>query len=163
MEHLGQHVIIDLWGCNDGINDAETVKSAMLAAVKAANATLLSLDVHTFSPQGVTGVAVLTESHLSIHSWPEHGYLAADIFTCGNTTKPVAAAEALCQYFHPTHVDVHEIIRGQFPERGQRPRLRKPALPWIKTIQSAQEPSGEASNNRTPRLGSGRWPTPALR
>lgn len=128
MEHLGQHVIIELWGCNDAINDAATVERAMLDAVQAANATLLSINVHQFSPQGVTGVAVLTESHLSIHSWPEYGYLAADVFTCGNTTQPVAAAEVLCQYFEPTTTDVQEVIRGVFPESGQAPQLRKRKL-----------------------------------
>ncbi|MDZ4689023.1 MAG: adenosylmethionine decarboxylase, partial [Planctomycetaceae bacterium] len=78
MEHLGQHVIIELWGCQEGvINDAALVKTAMLDAVRAANATLLDINVHMFSPHGVTGVAVLSESHLSVHSWPEYGYVAA--------------------------------------------------------------------------------------
>ncbi|MBA4032477.1 MAG: adenosylmethionine decarboxylase [Planctomyces sp.] len=128
MEHLGQHVIIELWGCNSGIDDADLMKQAMLDAVKAARATLLYIDVHKFDPQGVTGVAVLTESHLSVHSWPEHGYLAADVFTCGNTTRPVAAAEVLCQYFQPTQFDVQEVIRGVRPESGLKPSLRKRKL-----------------------------------
>lgn len=125
MEHLGQHVIIELWGCNAGINCSATVEEAMLAAVKAAKATLLDLKVHAFSPQGVTGVAVLTESHLSVHSWPEYGYLAADVFTCGNTTDPAAAAEVLKQYFEPTHADVYEITRGVAPSENRRPTLRR--------------------------------------
>lgn len=130
MEHLGQHVIIELWGCNSGINDADLMRTVMLEAVDAARATLLSLEVHKFSPQGVTGVAVLTESHLSVHSWPEHGYLAADVFTCGSTTDPVAAAEVLCEHFQPTHVDVQEVIRGLPPGSPQKPTLRKKRLNW---------------------------------
>jgi|UniRef100_A0A7C4QVY7 S-adenosylmethionine decarboxylase len=122
MEHLGRHVIIEFWGCNDGINDAERMRAAIIEAVRAANATLLDLNVHTFSPHGVTGVAVLSESHLSVHSWPEYGYLAADVFTCGESTNPDAAADVLRRYFEPTSVDVKHLSRGVFP-----PRLRKQA------------------------------------
>lgn len=117
MEHLGRHVIIELWGCNDGINDAVRVKQAMLAAVKAANATLLNINVHTFSPHGVTGVAVLSESHLSVHSWPEFGYLAADVFTCGETTRPAAAVDVFRDFFQPNRVELHTLKRGVFHER----------------------------------------------
>lgn len=124
MEHLGQHVIIELWGCNEGINDADLVRTAMLEAVQAANATLLDLNVHTFSPHGVTGVAVLSESHLSVHTWPEYGYMAADVFTCGNTTKPAAAAEVLRRYFEPQEFDVQELTRG-IMTRERRKMLRR--------------------------------------
>ena len=127
MEHLGRHVIIELWGCNDAINDADRVKTAMLDAVKAANATLLNIYVHTFSPQGVTGVAVLSESHLSIHTWPEHGYVAADVFTCGETTDPQAAAEVLREAFEATHADIKELTRGVRPT--ERPHLRTASKP----------------------------------
>ena len=115
MEHLGRHVIIELWGCSDAINDAEQVKTAMLDAVRAANATLLNIYVHTFSPQGVTGVAVLSESHLSIHTWPEHGYVAADVFTCGTTTNPQRAAEVLRNAFCAKQAEVRELERGVAP------------------------------------------------
>jgi S-adenosylmethionine decarboxylase len=128
MEHLGQHVIIEFWGCNDGINDAGLMRTAMLEAVRAAHATLLDINVHTFSPHGVTGVAVLSESHLSVHTWPEHGYMAADVFTCGTTTKPSAAVEVLRQYFQPDHVDVQELTRGVFP-KAARPRPRRRSKP----------------------------------
>lgn len=112
MEHLGRHVIIELWGCSDVINDAGQVEAAMRKAVDAANATLLNLFVHEFSPQGVTGVAVLSESHLSIHTWPEFGYVAADVFTCGSTTKPEAAAELLRTAFEAESADISELQRG---------------------------------------------------
>jgi S-adenosylmethionine decarboxylase len=135
MEHLGQHVIIELWGCDSGvINDAGLVKTAMLDAVKAANATLLDLNVHMFSPHGVTGVAVLSESHLSVHSWPEYGYVAADVFTCGETTNPRAAAKELKKHFGCTHCEVRELERGRFPKSfpvpgKQRPQAAKQAVP----------------------------------
>jgi len=124
MEHLGQHVIIEFWGCNDGINDAGLMRTAIMEAVRAAHATLLDLNVHTFSPHGVTGVAVLSESHLSVHTWPEYGYLAADVFTCGATTKPSAAVEVLRRYFQPDLVDVKELPRGVFPKPA-RTKLRR--------------------------------------
>lgn len=126
MEHLGQHVIIELWGCNDSINDAELVRTAMVDAVQAANATLLSLNVHKFSPHGVTGVAVLSESHLSVHSWPEYGYVAADVFTCGNTTEPRAAADVLRRSFGSSRCQVQELTRGEFPHPSSTPRPVKP-------------------------------------
>lgn len=116
MEHLGRHVIIELWGCNEVINDAARVERAMRDAVQAANATLLDIFVHEFSPQGVTGVAVLAESHLSIHTWPEYGYVAADVFTCGSTTRPEAAAEVLRKEFAAETADIRELERGVMPK-----------------------------------------------
>jgi S-adenosylmethionine decarboxylase len=140
MEHLGQHVIIELWGCNEGINDADVVRTAMLEAVQAANATLLDLNVHTFSPHGVTGVAVLSESHLSVHTWPEYGYMAADVFTCGDTTKPVAAAEVLRRYFEPQEFDVQELTRGILT-RDRRKLLRRKSAPLKNHRDVLEEPA----------------------
>ncbi|MBI1346035.1 adenosylmethionine decarboxylase [bacterium] len=128
MEHLGQHVIIELWGCNDSINDAELVRTAMLNAVTAAQATLLDLNVHTFSPHGVTGVAVLSESHLSVHTWPEYGYVAADVFTCGDTTKPRLAADVLRKAFGANRCEVKELIRGIMPPSSASQRQARPKL-----------------------------------
>ena len=125
MEHLGRHVIIELWGCSEAINDASRVESAMRNAVHAANATLLDIFVHEFSPQGVTGVAVLAESHLSIHTWPEYGYVAADVFTCGSTTKPEAAAEVLRMAFEAETADIRELQRGVMPKSAQIGQARK--------------------------------------
>lgn len=125
MEHLGRHVIIELWGCSEVINDAGLVETAMRNAVSAANATLLDIFVHEFSPQGVTGVAVLAESHLSIHTWPEYGYVAADVFTCGSTTKPEAAAEVLRIAFEATSANVHELERGVMPASIMQSRSRE--------------------------------------
>ncbi|MBM4075141.1 MAG: adenosylmethionine decarboxylase [Planctomycetes bacterium] len=134
MEHLGRHVIIELWGCGDVINDVERVRGAMLDAVEAANATLLNLYVHGFSPQGVTGVAVLSESHLSIHTWPEFGYVAADVFTCGDTTKPQAAARVLYDAFEAEHSDIKELTRGTRPAHFHRPSLTAPPAEFTRTM-----------------------------
>ena len=130
MEHLGRHVIIELWGCGDAINDTELVKAAMVEAVRAANVTLLNIFVYAFSPQGVTGVAALSESHLSVHTWPEHGYVAADIFTCGETTRPHAAAEVLAEHFAAKNMVVQELERGvEPPTQSQRESASNSAPP----------------------------------
>ncbi len=112
MSALGTHTLIELWGCNQAINDVETIRTALVRAVDAASATLIELHVHQFSPQGVTGVAILAESHMSLHSWPEHDYLAADFFTCGTTCQPENVLAVFNELFEPDDVEVKTIPRG---------------------------------------------------
>ena len=118
MQALGRHLMIELWDCNPAINHPHAVQAAIEEAVPAIGATLLNLHVHAFSPQGVTGVATLAESHLALHTWPEHRYLAADVFTCGTHTEPGALVEVLKRRFQPGVVEVREIVRGQPPNRN---------------------------------------------
>lgn len=81
--YQGRHLIADLTGCAR-LDDAGFVEAALVAAAEAAGATVLEARLHSFGPgQGVTGVVLLAESHISIHTWPEHGYAAVDIFLCG--------------------------------------------------------------------------------
>jgi S-adenosylmethionine decarboxylase len=115
MDNLGRQLIIEAWGCNSKINELDAVRTAIIQAVDAVGATLLELFVHKFHPRGVTGFAVLAESHLSVHSWPEHSYLTADVFTCGNTTEPRAAIAVFMQSFEPEHMEVFELLRGIEP------------------------------------------------
>src|SRR6187551_3935636 len=83
--YAGSHLIIDLWEA-EGLDDKDRIEQAMIDAVEAAGATLLHIHLHTFTPSGgVSGVAVLAESHISVHTWPERGYAAFDIFMCGST------------------------------------------------------------------------------
>jgi S-adenosylmethionine decarboxylase len=82
-------------GLQFGDRSRGAVEAAIREGVREIGATLLNLYVHAFSPQGVTGVATLAESHLALHSWPEHGYLAADVFTCGDQVNPQALLEVL--------------------------------------------------------------------
>jgi len=112
MKSIGRHVLIEFWGCNKNINDPDIVAQSINDAVEAVGATIINLHVHTFTPFGVTGLAVLAESHFSIHSWPEHGYLAADVFTCGTAVDPQAAVPVLRRFFVPKHVEVRELQRG---------------------------------------------------
>ena len=93
---VGKHCILELYDCDEAkINDEAFVRTSLTAAAKTAGATLLNLITHRFDPQGVTGLALLAESHISIHTWPEQGYAAVDVFTCGEHTVPKRACEFL--------------------------------------------------------------------
>lgn len=113
MDCAGTHLIADLWGCR-GLDDLSLVEDALRDAATAANATVLQLHVHGFGERaGVTGVALLAESHITIHSWPEHGYAACDIFLCGRLCAAEPALEALAERLSATRRDVHLIPRGR--------------------------------------------------
>ncbi len=108
----GTHLIVDLWGA-EGINDLAFVEDTLRECVEAAEATLLHIHLHHFTPNdGISGVAVLAESHISIHSWPESGYAALDIFMCGDA-KPHRAVEVLRARFNPDKLGVEEYRRGR--------------------------------------------------
>ncbi|MEO0814400.1 MAG: adenosylmethionine decarboxylase, partial [Myxococcota bacterium] len=84
MNTIGRHLIAEFYGCASHIlNDAEKIQAHMLAAAQAIGATIVGETFHKFSPQGVSGSVVIAESHLSIHTWPENGYVSVDIYTCG--------------------------------------------------------------------------------
>ncbi|MQA91066.1 MAG: adenosylmethionine decarboxylase [Gemmatimonas sp.] len=121
MNTLGRHLLVELWGCARAIDDPDAVREAVREAVRLAGATLLHLEVHSYSPQGVTGVALLAESHLAVHTWPEQGYVAADIYTCGTTADPNTAVRVLERCFGAKLVDVREIARGARPSRAELP------------------------------------------
>ena len=107
----GSHLIIDMWDAH-GLDDAEQLRTAMIDAVNAAGATLLHIHLHRFSPYGgVSGVAVLAESHISVHTWPENGYAAFDIFMCGDA-EPERAADILKQALRPGRTVMSEHRRG---------------------------------------------------
>lgn len=93
---VGRHCLYELQGGDPNLlDDEDFIKDAMKQAADASGATLLGMVSHKFEPQGVTAVALLSESHLSIHTWPEHGYAAVDAFTCGDHTNPEAACRSL--------------------------------------------------------------------
>jgi S-adenosylmethionine decarboxylase len=111
VKSIGTHLIIELWGCKD-LNSVEQVEQALRHVVEACNVTLKEITVVPFTPVGVTGVAVVSESHIMIHTWPELGYAAVDVFTCGNAANPEASIPVLRQYFEPDRIQVMEIKRG---------------------------------------------------
>ncbi|MEB3185711.1 MAG: adenosylmethionine decarboxylase [Cyanobacteriota bacterium] len=93
---VGKHCILELYGCDSArLDDEAFIRDTITVAAKRAGATLLNLITHRFEPQGVTGLALLAESHISIHTWPESGYAAVDVFTCGDHTMPERACQVL--------------------------------------------------------------------
>ena len=112
MKAIGRHIILEMWGCTN-LDSVETAEQALREMVVALDVTLLDLRVYPFSPVGVTGIAIVSESHLVIHTWPEHGYAAVDIFTCGAQRDPQDAVHVLRRHFKPERIGVMEINRGQ--------------------------------------------------
>ncbi|EJW12112.1 S-adenosylmethionine decarboxylase proenzyme, prokaryotic class 1B [Rhodovulum sp. PH10] len=107
----GVHLIVDVYD-GDRLDDIEHIESTLRACVEAAGATLLHIHLHRFQPTGVSGVAVLAESHISIHTWPEARYAALDVFMCGNA-EPDACIPILRKAFSARRIAVSELLRGQ--------------------------------------------------
>ena len=113
MNALGRHFLMELEDCNEEtLNDLEAIKTAMLTAADEAGATIMGESFHRFAPHGISGVVIIAESHLCIHTWPEYGYAAADIFTCGTSVQPEKAAELLVEKLGAKKHSIQEIPRG---------------------------------------------------
>ena len=113
MQSLGRHILAEISGCSfEILNDMAMVEEIMINAALEAGAEIREFVFHKFSPQGVSGVVVISESHLAIHTWPELGYAAVDVFTCGEKVNPWDACDYLAERFQATHVDAREIKRG---------------------------------------------------
>lgn len=111
LRFAGAHLIVDMWEAR-GLDDIDFVGKALHQAALAAGATVLEQRMHHFPPHnGVTGVLILAESHISIHTWPERGFAAVDIFMCG-AARPQAAVEVLERLFVPARITVDELKRG---------------------------------------------------
>ena len=96
----GKHCVLELYRASaQKLNDEAFIRDALAEAARVSHATLIDIRTHSFVPQGVTGFALLAESHISIHTWPEHGYAAADVFTCGDKTDPELACSFLTKAF----------------------------------------------------------------
>ena len=113
MNALGKHLLLELKDCDrEVLNDLDFLKGTLLAAADECGATVLGESFHQFNPHGVSGVVVIAESHLFIHTWPEFGYAAVDIFTCGNSVKPGKAAEMLIRKLGSKNHSIVELQRG---------------------------------------------------
>lgn len=112
MNTLGRHLVAELYDCSPtALDDVDTVRSAMRAAANAVGATVVGELFHRYAPQGVTGTLLIAESHLSVHTWPEAGYAAIDVFTCGGL-DPNPAVQGLCADLGAASYRVQEIRRG---------------------------------------------------
>jgi len=110
---LGTHLLVELRDCNPKIiKDLAKVKNALVSAAKEAKATIVDISFHEFNPFGISGMVIIAESHLSIHTWPEYSYAAVDIFTCGDLIKPEVAASFLIKEFESKTPSIVELKRG---------------------------------------------------
>ena len=115
MNALGKDILLELKDCNlEMLNDMDSLKSLLLRAAKESGATVLGDSFHRFSPHGISGVIIIAESHIFIHTWPECGYAAVDIFTCGSTVKPEKAAEIVIRGLGSKNHSIVEVQRGIF-------------------------------------------------
>ena len=113
MNALGKHVIAELYNCDpEIINNQEIVEDIMLEAVELSGATIVKPVFHKFSPHGVSGMVVVSESHFAIHTWPEYGYAAVDLFTCGDEVNPWDAFEYLEKALKSDRSETSEVARG---------------------------------------------------
>ena len=111
---LGQHVLVELYGCNtELLDEVLSIEKTMCEAAEKSQATIINVSFHHFSPYGVSGVVVIQESHLAIHTWPEYGYAAIDIFTCGDSVDPWVAYEYLKEALQAESGSTMELKRGQ--------------------------------------------------
>jgi len=116
MHALGRQILVEFYGCRPEIlNHTARIRAILLEGTRRSGATIVSDKFHTFSPHGVSGVVVIAESHVTVHTWPEYGYAAIDIFTCGETIDPWAILHHLEAEFKAESVSSMELKRGLFP------------------------------------------------
>lgn len=114
LNYAGIHLIAEFW-FGKVIEDKEELKKILIEAVKKAKNFPLEIAIHKFNPQGITGIVLLAESHIALHSWSELNYLAIDIFTCGKKAMPYKALEYLEKVFQPKKIEIKKIKRGIIP------------------------------------------------
>lgn len=116
MNALGKHLLLEMKDCNrEIIKELKTVESILVEAANKAKATIVGISFHEFNPFGISGMVIIAESHLSIHTWPEYGYAAVDIFTCGDLIKPDVAAKFIIEKFECKNPSMVDIKRGVLP------------------------------------------------
>lgn len=121
MQSLGRHVLAEVYGCRfEVLNDIKKVEDIMVNAALEAGAEVREFVFHKFSPQGVSGVVVISESHLAIHTWPELGYAALDVFTCGDKVNPWDACNYVAEMFSAANMKASEVKRGLVEQPEER-------------------------------------------
>jgi S-adenosylmethionine decarboxylase len=119
-------MLLELFDCDpDAINSLDIVKASMVEAAHRAQATIVDVVFHEFNPFGISGVVVIAESHLAIHTWPEYRYAAVDVFSCGEILQPRVAVDYLVEQFGAVRTSVVELQRGVFLQ-APSPIFHKP-------------------------------------
>lgn len=117
MHQLGTHILIELYDCNSKtLNDPQIVEDIMKDAAVKSGATIVSSHSNMFNPHGVSGVVIIAESHITIHTWPEHGYAAVDVFTCGDKVNPWIVKDVMEESLGAKRCSAMEMRRGLFDE-----------------------------------------------
>jgi S-adenosylmethionine decarboxylase len=115
LKALGRHLLIEFFNCDRKLlNDVLFVEKVLTKSAELAGATIVKTFFHTFNPHGVSGVVVIAESHLTIHTWPEYGYAAVDVFTCGDDVDPYVSYQYLKEKLKAKGVHIMEVKRGLF-------------------------------------------------
>lgn len=110
---LGTHVLVDLWGVGpELLDDGSALEACLVAAAQRGGARVVEARIHRFEPQGVSGVVILAESHLALHTWPELGFAAVDVFTCGLPAVAEAIAREVVAALAPEHHELRRLERG---------------------------------------------------
>ena len=113
--NLGRHILAEFFECNPNVlNNVKLIEKLMVDAAIKCGATVIEKKFHMFSPYGVSGVVIISESHLAIHTWPEYGYAAVDLFTCGDNCDPIIAYDYLKEGLHSVSASYSELKRGLF-------------------------------------------------
>lgn len=113
MKSLGEHRLVDFEGCSfEALDDIDEIRAMFERGLELSKATVIEVVLHKFSPQGVTGIAAIAESHVSIHTWPEHGYAAIDVFSCGTSMDIDALLSHFEKVLRPRDVHCQTFMRG---------------------------------------------------
>lgn len=147
MHALGKHFVLELSGCDPKtIGSLAKVQRNMVRAALEAKAEVREIAFHKFNPQGVSGVVVIAESHLAIHTWPEFGYAAVDIYTCGEKTDPFHACEFLEKAFNAKTACYSVIDRGMISEENENEKI------FIHRICASEQLEGVNDNAKDTKL-----------
>jgi spermidine synthase len=155
---VGRHAICEFWGAAH-LNSTAHAERALRSAAAAGGVTLIDVFVHQFAPHGVSGVALIAESHLAIHTWPEYGYVAADFFTCGDTADLDAIIDALKEAFEAERVESRFLTRGAPPDAFRQFEETEPfsavraAYDVVQVLEQRRTQYQEVMLFESPRLG----------
>ncbi|WP_138415373.1 adenosylmethionine decarboxylase [Aquibacillus sediminis] len=123
MDTMGRHVLAEMWDCNiEKLNDMDLIEKVFVNAALKAGAEIREVTFHKFAPFGVSGVVIISESHLTIHSFPEHGYASIDVYTCGDIIDPHIAADFIAQSLESKSCEKVEIPRGMGKVQIDKPK-----------------------------------------